>query len=627
MARGPARMVATQDTIYEYHSANGELLFQVVRYEPKRFKQRRPDGKGGFIWNLNGVERVPYRLPQLLRRIADGEMVFVAEGEKDADTLQALGLCATTSAQGAGWLWTPQFVEYFRRAKRVVVIPDCDEGDPAKGSRKGREAARHRADMLRATVGEVILFDLAPDRHDGYDVSDWFADGNTVDELLARVAQVSCVTDAATRGEHAGRLSEVYMESGWIKHDTEQGVADYFNVRHGTDLRYVHVSRSFFCWNGTRWALDTDGATNRIMQGCIRGLTLNALTSGEESMKRIKTALQFETHKKQQAVLALARDMKPIATAVDAFDKDSLLLNVQNGTLNLRTGNLREHRRTDMISKISPVSYRAEAECPRWDEFLLEIFQRDMSLIEYVQRAVGYSLTGESREHVIFLPFGSGANGKSTFIETIAQILGDYAMTTSAETFIGRKDNSATNDLARLHSARFVSAVEGGENKRLSEAFIKSVTGGDLITARFMFKEFFEFRAIFKLWLATNHRPQIRGADDGIWRRIRLIPFNASFAEQDRDRGLREKLQDESPGILAWALRGAVNYLRSGLGDAIAVDEATAEYRSDMDTFGLFLEQCCTLDPTASATMPDLLASYTAWSGKNSEPLVTVGLP
>jgi putative DNA primase/helicase len=412
--------------------------------------------------------------------------------------------------------------------------------------------------------------------------------------------------------------------AGWLKHETELGAADYFTARYGQDLRFIHVNNVFQCWDGQRWNSDIDGAANRLVHKFVSELVNEAVqTPGEDRQKRIKFALGLETMRRQQAVLTLARDMKPIAARVDAFDCDPLLFNVQNGTIDLRTGKLGEHRREDMISKISPIAFDPAAKCPRWDAFLAEIFPGDADLVKYVQRAVGYSLTGESREHVIFIPLGSGSNGKSTFITTVSDILGDYAASTNAETFVGRKDNAATNDLARLHNARFVSAVEAGENKSLSEAFVKSVTGGDPITARFLFREFFEFVAIFKLWLATNHRPTIRGADDGIWRRIKLIPFTARFPEDDRDVKLDEKLRSEYPGILAWAVRGARAYLRDGLGNCKAVDEATAGYRSDMDLLGSFIEQCCTEAAGASATTAELVAAYNAWAEKNGEKPIT----
>ena len=305
------------------------------------------------------------------------------------------------------------------------------------------------------------------------------------------------------------------------------------------------------------------------------------------------------------------------------FDSNPWLLNVENGTVDLRTDELLAHQADNLLSKLVPFEYYADAECPRWERFLREIFAGDSQTIDFVQRAVGYTLTGLNKEHCIFVLFGNGHNGKSTFVNTIAQIVGDYGTATSPSTFVDRQAGGNTNDLAALRGARFVSAIETSQRAALAENFVKSVTGGDRIAARFLFHEFFEFEPTFKIWLATNHRPTIRGTDDGIWRRIRLIPFTQKFEELQDDKTLRDKLDAELPGILTWAVRGCLEWQRSGLTPSESVKSATASYRTDMDTFGDFLDERCIVEDGAKVSAKEIYGAYRAWADENGEKLVS----
>ena len=252
--------------------------------------------------------------------------------------------------------------------------------------------------------------------------------------------------------------------------------------------------------------------------------------------------------------------------------------------------------------------------------FLQRVFDGDNELIDYIQRAVGYTLTGSIREQVFFVLHGTGSNGKSTFIETLRVLLGDYAKHTPFDTFLIKRDGGIPNDVARLCGARLVTACEADAGKRLSESLVKSLTGGDTITARFMRQEFFEFSPQFKIWMATNHRPGIWGVDHAIWRRIKLIPFNVTIPDEQQDKNLPRKLRSELPGILAWAVRGCLRWRESGIGEATAVAAATQQYRRDEDVLSDFLEEQCVLAARVQVKVADLYRAYTRWAEDNGGP-------
>jgi putative DNA primase/helicase len=334
-------------------------------------------------------------------------------------------------------------------------------------------------------------------------------------------------------------------------------------------------------------------------------------------------------------MLVMAQSEPGIPVAPDELDRDPWLLTVENGTIDLRTGVLRPHDRADLITKLAPVAFDPAASCPRWLDFLDAVFAGDAALIDFVQRAIGSSLTGITRDRAVFVLFGGGRNGKTTLLEVLRAVLGpEFAVRVPTETLLARRgDGGVPNDVARLRGARFVTAAEAEEGRRLDESKVKELTGGDTLTARFMRSEWFEFLPRFKLWVCTNHKPVIRGTDRAIWDRIRLIPFGVRFwdpaqgetgpPELRADPFLREALMAEIPGILAWAVRGCVDWQRSGLGAPEAVRGATEGYRSEMDTVGRFIADICLVNGGCRATAKDLYGSYVAWCEENGEKPMT----
>ncbi|MGO4268256.1 phage/plasmid primase, P4 family [Paenibacillus sp. TAF58] len=413
--------------------------------------------------------------------------------------------------------------------------------------------------------------------------------------------------------------------------NTDFGNAERLVYHFGDDLKYCHLFGTWYIWDGKRWCLDETGEIERKAKATVRKMYKEAIDE-EDDHRRValmKHATNSESKQRISNMISLAQSEEGIPVTPAQLDGDQWVLNCTNGTLDLKTGELVPHQREQFMTNLISVEYNPNADCPNWIKFLNRIMQDAQGnerpgLVEFLQRAVGYALTGSIKEQVIFFLYGSGKNGKSTFINTIKDLLGDYARQSSTETFMAKQSSGgATNDLARLKGARLVSAVESEEGKRLAESLIKQLTGGEPITARFLHKEFFEFTPTFKIFFVTNHKPQIRNSDLGIWRRIRLIPFNATIRVDEDDKSLPEKLRDEMPGILKWAVEGCLMWQKDGLVAPEEVMNATNEYRDEMDTMSHFVRDFCIVNPLAKASSADLYDAYKEWCEDNGEYTLT----
>ena len=331
-------------------------------------------------------------------------------------------------------------------------------------------------------------------------------------------------------------------------------------------------------------------------------------------------AIQSESTHRRRASVKAATWIPDLNATVDGLDRNPWLLNVENGTVNLRTGELLPHRQEDMITKIANVQYDKNTDCPKWKQFIREIMDYKADLVSFLQVAAGWAVSGDISEQSKFILYGTGANGKSTFLNVIQRILGDYALSTYADTFMKRTNNgTATNDIARLRGARFVTTTETEQGKRLSEHLIKQVTGNDPLTARFLYGEYFNFVPTFKIFMASNHKPVIRGTDHGIWRRIKLIPFTTRISEECMDRYLDQKLFEERSGILNWLIEGVLRWQKEGLKTPASVTCATDEYRGEMDVIGNFIKERCVQEPGKSIRARELFRAYQDWCAENNE--------
>lgn len=390
---------------------------------------------------------------------------------------------------------------------------------------------------------------------------------------------------------------------------------------HGNDLRYSFVNNCWYIWSGQYWQEDKTGEIKRRADQTIRDLYIEARDEENEEVAKALTKwiTQCRNSARKKSMITETQHIKGIPITPDDIDIDPWLLNCNNGTINLKTGELMKHNRKDMITKNAPVEYNPKAKAEKWIKFLYKVMDGNKELVDFLQRAIGYSLTGNMSEQCIFMTYGSGANGKSTFLETIQAMLGDYSKSTSMQTFLVKQGDSASNDIARLFGARFVATVEADEGKKLSEALVKQITGGDKMTARFLHKEFFEFIPQFKIWMGTNHKPVIKGTDNGIWRRIRLIPFMVTIPKEEQDGNLKDKLANEWPGILAWAVKGCLEWQKQGLNPPQEIIAANESYRAEMDIIKGFLNDCCVKKPGSFLQSSTLYDMYKKWCYINGE--------
>jgi putative DNA primase/helicase len=399
---------------------------------------------------------------------------------------------------------------------------------------------------------------------------------------------------------------------------TDLGNARRLVHRHGRNLRYCWLWRKWLVWDGKRWVKDDTGEVYRLAKETVSSIYQEAAAApNDEARKELgKHATRSEAGARIKEMVDLARSDVPVMP--DELDASPDLLNTESGTIDLRTGELREHRREDLITKVAPTTYRPDAAAPTWEAFLERVLPGE-DLRAFVQRAVGYSATGDTSEQCMFINHGGGANGKSTFQEAIAAALGDYAMRAPTEMLLAKRSDGVPNDVARLKGARFVSASETEEGRRLAESRIKDLTGQDTITARFMKAEWFDFAPTHKLWLSTNHKPEIRGTDAAIWRRIRLVPWAVTIPPAEQDKKLPIALRHELAGILAWVVRGCLQWRREGLQAPDEVRKATGEYRAEMDVLAGFLVECCELDTGHWEYAKDLYECYKRWCDENGE--------
>jgi putative DNA primase/helicase len=422
-----------------------------------------------------------------------------------------------------------------------------------------------------------------------------------------------------------------------IQH-TDMGNARRLAMARGQELRHCHPWNADLIWDGKRWGEDDTAQVERWAKDVVRDMYRQAAEetdpAGRDSL--VKHALKSEEARRIHAMVSLVRSEPGIPILPADMDADPFLLNVANGTLELRTGVLRPHRREDYLTKLCPTEVDPRARCPEWLRFLNAVFERDQALIVFVQRLLGLCLTGDISEQIVPIWWGAGGNGKSTLINAVLDTLGpDYAMKANAELLTAGRGERHPTELAALFGNRLVVASETHQGRYLNEALVKDLTGGEPIRARRMHEDFWQFSPTHKVILVTNHKPKIRGRDDGIWRRLRLVPFCVRFWDPNepevvdkdlppelmQDKRLGEKLARERPGILAWMVRGCLGWQREGLTLPEKVLAATAEYRGSQDLLGHWLAERCVTGRDFRQRASELYADCRQWcelSGEDS---------
>lgn len=654
-----AAPTVTSIQAYDYRDRDGvTLVCQSVRKNfsdgTKAFFQRRPQPGGGWINNMQGVDPPLYRIAELLAADPD-EIRLILEGEKDVDRAIREGFNATTNIGGAG-KWQDRYSDGLA-GLHLAIVADNDLAGYKHALMVYRSVER------KAESVALVQLTVVPPKGD---LSDLFDAGVRADDFeplvcgvvskilgaeLITVEQIEAII-AGLEEEAEGKKRAAPPSPGGSAPHGEQpqdqlsdgptiNPSDLGNARrlvrdHGEDIHYCTRFAKWYEWRDGYWRDDETDEIVRLAKATVGTIYSDAANTTDESERKAlaKHALKSEGEQRIHAMIGLAESEPGIPIRPDELDCDPWLLTVKNGTLDLRTGKLGPHRREDLITKRAPVTFDPDASCIRWTAFLESIFAGDADLIRFVKRALGYSLSGSTRERVLFILHGVGRNGKGTMLEVVRAILGpDYSSDTPTDTLLVKRDSGIPNDIAKLRGARFVTASEVDEGRRLAEATVKKLTGGDMVSARFMRGEFFDFMPAFKLWLGTNHKPDIRGTDRAIWDRLRTIPFGVRFVKPDEepdapvelhaDPLLREKLLEEAPGILAWMVQGCLEWQRDGLGYPKAVKDATAGYRAEMDILGNFISDCCVVSESAHATAKDLYGAYNRWCESTGEKPMT----
>lgn len=406
---------------------------------------------------------------------------------------------------------------------------------------------------------------------------------------------------------------------------TDTGNAQRLRDKYKGNIKYSYVRKKWYYWTGKIWAVDNTGEIKKLADEIINDIKKEAFMEKDEDKQAelLRWASRTASSKGKEAMVKETQHIDGIPILMEELDCYTDYLNCQNGIINLRTGELLPHDSNFMMSRISYAEYDNSGKKPEmWLSFLNDVTNGDKELQEYLQKCVGYSLTGSIREQCAFFLYGLGNNGKSTFLDTIADLLGSYASNVQPDTIMMRKNDSGANsDIARLKSTRFVTSEEPTEGVRLNEGLVKQLTGGGKVTCRFLYGDEFEYEPEFKIWIGTNHKPVIRGTDVGIWRRIRLIPFEVNIPKEKVDKNLKYKLRKELPQILKWAVDGCIKWQQEGLELPKCVEQATKEYKVEMDILASFVDSCIEIDYINGDTISaqELFTLYGVWAKKNNE--------
>lgn len=407
---------------------------------------------------------------------------------------------------------------------------------------------------------------------------------------------------------------------------TDLGNAERMASRYSQVLRYCQPWRKWLVWTGQKWEPDCLGKVNAMAKATMRKILEEAAGSPdkEERARLTGWAFRCESAAKIEAMIKLAWSERRVPILPVDLDPDHWLLNCQNGTVDLRTGELRSHDRGDMITRITSVEFDPGATCPLWVATIERIFAGCGPLISFVQRLFGIALTGDVTEQILPIFYGSGANGKSTLLATVLDILGsDYAIMAPPGLLFARHGESHPTERACLFGKRLVVDMESAEGARLNEPLVKQLTGSDRIEARRMREDFWSFIPTHKIVMGTNHRPEIKETKNAIWRRVKLVPFNVEIPEIEQILDLPARLKTEYSGILAWCVRGCLDWRAGGLQTPTEVKDATEEYRADQDTLGCFLSESCITGPTFCTKASHLYERYSKFTEASGERTTT----
>ena len=405
----------------------------------------------------------------------------------------------------------------------------------------------------------------------------------------------------------------------------DMGMAQRFLDQLPHSFLYSMTDKMWYAYNGSYWEQDNQGLIEKAADEVINNLKNESLVIQDDADKdKVQKAWQkfIKGERSRSSKVNMINEIKHLVPVLHSqWDKEKMMLNTPSGYIDLTNGTLHDHDYKKMFTQETGVDYTEKIDCPLWIEFLNQTFQNDQELIHFIQKIVGYSLTGSNAEQVMFILFGNGRNGKSVLLNIIKYISGSYAKTMNATTIMQKHNNSGqgpTSDIARLEGARLVVSSEANEGDRIDESLIKQMTGGDTLVARYSYGRDFEFDPVFKLWMATNHMPKIYGTDEGIWRRLIIIPFTHTVKKENIDKNLEDKLKAESMGILKWAIDGAMMWQREGLNPPEVIKQASQDYREEMDVIEAFISESCVVGDGFKVKASELFDAYKKWADETN---------
>ncbi len=449
--------------------------------------------------------------------------------------------------------------------------------------------------------------------------------GSVINTLESGLAKGKESPRQAADNAYSGKDVEVpkHLKDKGLKFDcTELGNKDRFIEQYGDKVRFIGELKRWVVWDGSRWTPSNQSRVHDMVTQTVKSIYIEARDcENDEGRKQLTSwALRSQNHKQINSILSLAAQDPKVNVSIQSFDTDPRKVSCRNGILDLATGEIVGATPDDLIMQQLSVSYNPNAKCPRWDQFIREVFLGDAELMRYVQRILGYALTGLTSEQCLFLAYGLGANGKSTLFETVLDIMGDYGGTMEFSTLLNTSQTSVRTQeaIGKLKDKRYVIASETDSTKRFSEALVKKITGSDTLTGAALYGQSYDFRPTHKIFLQVNHKPGVKDASHGFWRRMRVIPFLKKFSDREKDTGLCETLAKEKEGIFAWLVRGATAYLKDRFGDEPkVVTEATEAYKDENDILSKFIRECLVSEYGASVSVSDTYDAYKQWCYSN----------
>jgi len=583
--------------IYQYTNEKGDPVFQVVRFHPKDFRMRIDENN----WKLNGIKRPLYRL----HKIVNAQLVLLLEGEKDVHTAESIGLTATTNAGGA-LKWKSYHSEYLK-GKDVIIIPDNDKA--------GEKDITKKVNSLKGVAKSVRILRL-PLHKEKEDFTDWVVKYGGNKEKLTEMIREKAKTpeESVYKGIDNKKITE-----------TDEGNGYRFAKMFSGKTVYCHEKGCWFIWNGKYWEKDTQENIN-ILAGQVTDHMIYEESKNYDharTEKVIKWAFSTKKGNGFAKMLEKARALPIMKKTINEFDSEPSLITFKNGTVNLKTGELSPHNKEDYITNYIDIDYSQSANFESFYDFLFKIMCDRIDLVNFIQVALGYSLTGEVSEECLFFMYGDGSNGKSTLMNIIKWIFGDMYLKLGTESIMQHHitgANSKPYELASLKGKRLALVSEIDTGDKLKESIIKDLTSRDTIQARQIREKPINFEPTHKLWMYGNHKPEIKGTDDGIWRRIKLIPFDYKISPEEKILNFDQKLYEkEKEGILAWICEGARIWYEKGLPESDVISKTTNAYRQEMDSVLEFVKFECEVNPVAQVKASKLFSSYKTFCKINSE--------